>query len=86
MPGQDLHAEIEKAIQSSGVVVVRLSPASLAKAGFVNKEIGFALDVADEQPEGSIFVIPARLEQCELPLRLRRKLAVDLFDAGAMKS
>ena len=50
------------------------------EAGFVNKEIGFAWDVAEEQPEDAIFVIPGRLERCELPLRLWRKLAVDLFD------
>ena len=82
LAGQDLHAEIQRAIQSSGIVIIFLSVGSLSKIGFVNGEIGFTLDVADEQPEGAIFVIPARLEACELPLRLRRRLAVNLFEPG----
>ncbi len=80
--GQDLHTEIQKAIEASVVGVIFLSKASLAKAGYVNREIGFALDVAEEQPEGAVFVISARLEECDLPLRLRRKLAVNLFEPG----
>ena len=28
----------------------------------MQKEIKFALDVAEEQPEGRIYIIPARLE------------------------
>jgi hypothetical protein len=36
----------------------------------VQKEIKFALDVADEQPEGAIFIIPVKLEECDVPDRL----------------
>jgi formylglycine-generating enzyme required for sulfatase activity len=39
------------------------------------------LDVADEQPEGAIFLIPARLEQCEVPDRLSRWQWVNLYEA-----
>ena len=38
------------------------------------------LDVADEQPEGVAFLIPVRLEECEIPERLKRWQWVDLFD------
>ena len=82
IPGQDWHAEIEIVVRASAIVLVFLSRDSIAKTGFVNKEIRFALDVADEQPDGSIFVIPARLEDCELPTRLRRWHAVNLFEPG----
>ena len=82
IPGQDWHTEIESAVRWSAIVLVFLSRESIAKTGFVNKEIRFALDVADEQPEGAIFVIPARLEECELPTRLRRWHAVNLFEPG----
>ena len=41
-----------------------------------------ALDVADEQPEGTIFLIPAKLEECETPGRLRRWHWVNLFEEG----
>lgn len=79
-PGQDWEAEIKKAVRNSHVVVVCLSHDAVTKAGFVQKEIKFALDVADEQPEGRIFMIPARLEDCKVPDRLSRWHWVNLFD------
>jgi hypothetical protein len=80
LPGQPWEETIRKAVRQSDVVIVCLSVSSINKSGFVNKEIKLALDVADEQPEGKIFVIPARLESCEVPDRLRGWQWVDLFD------
>jgi hypothetical protein len=47
----------------------------------VLKEITIALDVADEQPEDTIFLIPVRLEECSVPDRLSRWQWVNLFEA-----
>lgn len=80
-PGQDWEAEIKRAVRASHTVIVFLSNGSVGKAGFVQKEIKFALDVADEQPEGQIFIIPARLEHCEVPDRLSKWHWVSLFEA-----
>lgn len=52
MPGQEWDLEIRKAVRESDVVIVCLSKSSTTKAGYVQKEIRFALDVADEQLEG----------------------------------
>jgi len=53
------------------------------KSGYVQKEIRYALDVADEKPENAIFLIPCRLEECEVPERLRAYHWVNLFqDSG----
>lgn len=82
VPGQDWEAEIRKAVKTSHVVVVCLSKGSTTKAGFVQKEIRIALDVADEQPEGRIFLIPSRLEDVDVPARLSKWHRVDLFDDG----
>jgi len=79
LPGQDWELEISKAVRSSDAVIICLSRRAITKAGFVQKEIKDALDVADEQPEGAIFLIPLRLEECEAPERLRRWQWVDLF-------
>jgi TIR domain len=70
--GQDWRHEIQKAIKTTHVVIVCLSEKSVAKTGYVQKEIKYALDLADERPEGSIFIIPAKLEECSLPDRLAR--------------
>ena len=79
MPGQDWDLEIRKAVREADVVIVCLSNSSISKAGYVQKEIRFALDVADEQPEGAAFIIPARLEECKTPSRLSKWQWVDLF-------
>lgn len=80
LPGQDWDYEITKAVRNSHVVIVCLSSGSVNKRGYVQKEIKRALDVADEQPEGTIFVIPLRLEECEVPERLRRWHWVNYFE------
>jgi outer membrane protein assembly factor BamD (BamD/ComL family) len=80
MPGQDWQLEIPGAVREADVVVVFLSHKSITKEGYIQKEIRFALDSADEKPEGSIFLIPARLEDCEVPPRLSRWQWVDLFE------
>lgn len=80
LPGQDWEYEISKAIASSDAIVVCLSKNSVSKEGFVQKEIRFALDKAEEKPEGTIFIIPALLENCEVPQRLSRRHWVKLFE------
>ncbi len=40
------------------------------------------LDVADEQPEGAIFLIPVRLKECDTPEKLRRLQWVDYRTEG----
>ena len=80
VPGQDWELEIGKAVRASDTVIVCLSAQSVTKAGFMQKEIKYALDVADEQPEGRIYIIPARLEECDVPARLSKFHWVDLFE------
>jgi len=80
LPGQDWDAEIRNAVRLSDVILVCLSSRSVNKEGYLQKEIRFALDVADEKPEGTIFIIPVKLDPCELPQRLRRWEWVDGLD------
>jgi hypothetical protein len=80
LAGQEWKPAIIKAVRSSNVVLVCLSRSAVTKEGFVQKEIRIALDAADEKPEGSIFLIPVRLEPCDVPDRLRRWQWLDLFE------
>jgi len=82
MPGQYWRDEISVAVQRADAVIVCLSNNSITKEGFVQKEIRFALDFAEEKPEGTIYLIPARLEDCEVPRRLQYWQWVDLFFDG----
>ncbi len=80
LPGQDWELEIRKAIGRTHVVVVCLSQGSTTKRGYVQKEIKFALDEADKQLEGDIYIIPVKIEVCDLPERLQRYHALNLFE------
>ena len=71
--------EIRKAVRESDVVVVCLSK-QFNQAGFRQKEVRLALDTAMEKPEGEIFIIPARLEECDNLESLRKWHWVNLFE------
>lgn len=79
LPGQDWNLEIEKAVEDSDAVVVCVSNVSVAKEGYVQKELRQVLDIALNKLEGSIFVIPVRLNECDLPRQLRDRQALDFF-------
>lgn len=80
LPGQEWRKEIRRAVESADVVLVCLSRSSVTRQGFVHQEIGYALDVAAEQPEGTIFIIPVRLEECDVPERLETWHWVNLYE------
>jgi formylglycine-generating enzyme required for sulfatase activity len=79
-PGDDWELAIEKAVENSDVVLACISNGSINKRGFVQKELRFALDVALEMPEETIFIIPLRLEECSPPRSLRDWHYADYFE------
>ncbi len=85
LPGQEWSQEIIRAVRGSDVVIVCLSRGSINKTGYVQKEIKYALDSAEEQPDNSIFLIPLRLEECEIPERLRHLHWVNYYDGDGYK-
>ncbi|MFN8381797.1 MAG: toll/interleukin-1 receptor domain-containing protein [Anaerolineales bacterium] len=85
LPGQKWQDEIPKAIKSSDIVIVCLSKNSTNKDGYIQKEIKYALDIAEEKAEGSIYIIPARLEECDVPERFSKYQWVNLFEKTGYK-
>ena len=79
LPGQDWRLEIESSIEKSDIILLCLSNTSINKRGYIQKEMRLAIDTAELMPEGSIFIIPVRLEECEVPRKLQSLQWVDLF-------
>ena len=79
LPGQDWNLEIEKAVESSDAVIVCVSSTSIAKEGYVQRELRQVLDIALEKLEGAVFVLPVKLNDCDLPRQLRDRQALDYF-------
>jgi hypothetical protein len=85
LPGQEWRVEIPKAVREADVVVVCMSSVSARKEGFVQAEINFALDKALEKPEGTIYIIPAKFEECVIPDKLGRWQWVDVYKKDGYK-
>jgi hypothetical protein len=64
--GEKRRIAIEHAIKKSRYFIPLLSSNSIQKRGFVQRELKEGLDVLKEFPESDIFIIPARLDDCEI--------------------
>jgi hypothetical protein len=80
LPGQNWPRAIERAIEMSDFFVACFSRLATAKRGHFQSELRYALDCAARLPLGRIFLIPARLDNCDVPVEIRRSIQyVDLF-------
>ena len=79
LPGQDWNLEIEKAVETTDAVIVCVSSTSISKEGYIQKELRQVLNIALEKLEGAIFILPVRLDDCQLPRQLRDKQSLDYF-------
>lgn len=84
LPGQDFDLEIYKALRDSDVILICLSQTSVTKSGYLNKEIRRALDTADEKPEGTIYIIPVKFDDCTPSFeKLKKYQWVNYYEPGA---
>ena len=79
LPGQEWRREIKRQIPKSDLILICLSNNSVSKTGFVQNEMKLAVEAAQSRPEGSIYIIPARLDDCTIPESLSKYQKVDLF-------
>jgi hypothetical protein len=71
---------IRKAIREADYFVALLSKRSVAKRGYRHSELRQAVEVLAEFPDDHVYLIPARLDECEMPNSdLDRIHRVDLF-------
>jgi len=77
LPGQDWELAIKSAIRQADFFSVCLSAQSVAKRGYVQREVKRALELWDEKLENDIYLIPARLDNCEVPPSLSKFQWVD---------
>lgn len=80
LPGQDWDLEIEKALRASDAILLCFSELSVQKEGYIQREYKRAMRYQEEKPDGTIFVIPVRLDKCELPYFIKEIQFVDYPD------
>ena len=80
LPGQNWPRSIEEAISTSDFFLACFSHRSVKKKGGFQAEIRYALDCTQRIPLDEIFLIPARLDACPVPMRIQRETQyIDLF-------
>ena len=84
-PGQDWQHEIRKAIPKCDIIIVCLSQSFDKQHGYRHEELNLAIGKANFLPDDEIYIIPVRLEECDMPEALRRLHRVDLFKTGGYK-
>jgi hypothetical protein len=80
LPGQEWAQEIPRALKNSDFILIFLSRTSVARRGYVQREMKMALDAWEELPVGTIHTIPVRLDDCDVPEPFRRYHYANLLD------
>lgn len=70
LPGDDWKRRIDDAIERSDYVIVLLSSRSVEKTGYFQRELSYALEQRELRPEGTRYIIPLLIDDCEPPRRL----------------
>lgn len=78
--GQNWQNEIPKAIRRSDIFIACLSSQSVKKSGSFQKELRLALNVMAEMLEEEIYLIPLKLDECEVPDLQQAEYGVKLRD------
>lgn len=66
-PGQNWDQTIRQMISDADYIVACLSKISVSKKGYVQREYRRALQIMNETPVGHVMLIPALLEECDVP-------------------
>ncbi len=80
LPGERWELAVKKAVRRSDFFLACLSAHSVDKRGWIQREIKEALDIWQEKLEDDIYLIPVRLEDCEVLESLCVFQWVNLFE------
>ena len=82
LPGEKWEQVIPEVLSRCDIVLICLSRAFLVKEGYGHYEIYLILEAAKKKPPGTIFHIPFKLEECEVPTFLGDRHYVSHFVSG----
>lgn len=70
--GQDWEFHLQDALHKADFIVLLLSKASVNKRGYVQREFKKALYYCEEKLQSDIFIIPIKIDNCEVPMNLNK--------------
>lgn len=84
--GGDWRREIKRALRHSNLFVACLSQNTAQRGEVLQFEYDSALEIQREMLEGDIYIVPVRLEPCEIPESLKHLQVFDLYEAEGWDS
>jgi len=82
--GERWDTSINNALRDSDFCIICLSPNSIRKKGYLQDEIKKALDIFREHQVEDIYLIPLKLEECEMPHALNEIQWVEFFSKDGL--
>jgi formylglycine-generating enzyme required for sulfatase activity len=79
LAGAAFDKAIPKVLRESDLFIVCLSPHSVTKRSFIQREINLALDIFEEKLGDDLYIFPVRLDECVAPERIAKFNRTDLF-------
>jgi len=79
LPGQNWEEIIERELRKTDAVIVCLSDVSNIKTGYFHREVKISLKVSDNHPSQDVFLIPVKLNQCDVPFSLWNFQYIELY-------
>lgn len=82
--GEEWKRVIPLTIERSKAVIVCLSRISIEKRGYIQNEFRLALDTLSSLPFGQVFILPVRLEECDVPVEFQGFHWVDYWNSDSL--
>ena len=79
--GQNWEIEIKLALKKADFIFILFSKTSVKKRGFIQKEFKLALEYCEERLDTDIFIIPCKVDDCEIPEKFSKFQWVDFKTA-----
>ena len=79
LPGEKWKDAIERGLNNAHFIIPCLSTKSVSKRGFVQREMRFAIDKADEFFDDDIFIVPVKFEPCDIPVIIKDFQCADFY-------
>lgn len=67
LPGQRWNIEITRNLKEADYIILLLSNISIKKRGYIQREFKIALDYCNEKLDDDIYIIPIKIDNCEIP-------------------
>lgn len=84
--GNEWEHSIRDTLDKTDVVVVCLSQAFSKNNRYVQRELNYAIEIANKKYAGGSFIIPLKLEECNIPDLLLKSHGIDYFDEEGFES